>query len=84
MARSDVAPLACSSAITGARSRRARGGGLCVGVCALLAGLRSELRASTEATQLLATAFGGSERCLGAIRDKAGLELHLFYSDAPC
>jgi hypothetical protein len=69
MARSEVAPLACSSVITGARSRRARSGGLCIGFRALLAGLRGELRASTKATQLLATAFGGSERCLGAIRN---------------
>jgi len=38
-------------------------------------GLRGEVRASPKATQLLATAFGGGERCLGAIGDKAGLEL---------
>jgi hypothetical protein len=73
MARSEVAPLACSSVITGARSRRARSCGLCVGVRALLAGLHGELRASTKAAQPLATAFGRRERCLGAIRDKAGL-----------
>jgi hypothetical protein len=76
MARSEVAPLACSSVIIGARCvRRARSGGLCIGFRALLAGLRGELRASTKATQLLAAAFGGGERRLGAIRDEAGLEL---------
>jgi hypothetical protein len=37
--------------------RRARSGGLCIGVRALLAGLRGELRVSAKATQLLATAL---------------------------
>jgi hypothetical protein len=74
MARREVAPLACSSVITGARSA-ARNSGLCIAVCAVLAGLRCELGASTKTTQLPATAFGGGERSLGAIRDKAGLEL---------
>jgi hypothetical protein len=36
---------------------------------------RAQLRPLSP--QLLATALGGDERCLGAIRDEAGLELNL-------
>jgi hypothetical protein len=43
----------------GRKVRGARSCGLCVGVCALLAGLHGELGASSKATQLLATALGG-------------------------
>jgi hypothetical protein len=49
--------------------RRARSGGLCIGVRALLAGLRGELRVSAKATQLLATALlvaSCSRRCTPA------------------
>jgi hypothetical protein len=66
MARSEVAPLACGSVITGARSARARSGGLCISVRALLAGPRGELCASTKATQLLPAATTGSAPSSGA------------------
>ena len=53
-----------------------RSGAFRIGFCALLAAF-AESFAPRRNPQLLATALGGDERCLGAIRDEAGLELNL-------
>jgi hypothetical protein len=78
MARSEVAPLACSSVITGARS-------------AARAAAASAL-ASAPFWRAFAVSLAparkppGGDRCLGAIRDKGGLEFsyesHLLQHEA--
>jgi hypothetical protein len=74
MAGSEVAPLACNSVITGARSAARAAAASALASAPFRAGLRGELGTRTKITQLLATTLGGSKRCLGAIRNKAGLE----------
>jgi hypothetical protein len=86
MAGSEVAPLACNSVITGARSAARAAAASALASAPFRAGLRGELGTRTKITQLLATTLGGSKRCLGAIRNKAGLEFghesHLLQHEA--